>query len=71
MKTGNFLRTLFMLELIILASLVFQEETEMQTSMFGKDRYEKNPSQTCFLPFLLPPRNHPLFNHILTYRCQY
>lgn len=34
MKTGNLLKTLFVLELIILASLVFQEEMEMQISMF-------------------------------------
>lgn len=34
METRNFLKTLFILELIILSSFVLQEEIEMQTSVF-------------------------------------
>lgn len=65
METGNFLKTLFILELIILASFVFQEEREMQMSMFWKDQYEKQPSQTCFFP--PPATQEPLFNFLIAY----
>lgn len=62
METGNFLKTLFLLELIILASFVFQEEIETQTSMFWKGWDEKKKTKSDMFSSLW----HPGTIHFLT-----